>query len=245
VTARYVAPDTNFIIHARPLNDVGALIGNPIWLFGKTVIRELDEKSHHQSTRIKNRARQMLQRIEKALETGDPVFHMDLKRRTDYACLDLDANDADDRIIGEVITFANEMAAVVELLTLDTGMRIRARSHNVALVFDPERFRVTDVEDPVEKRARAAEAELERVRNAEPVIVVEAPFSEDTLELAPPLTEAMIDEIIRDQIVPEADIPASIAMGFGREQPNYERQLTEYSIASGELCKSAELSEVC
>jgi hypothetical protein len=75
------------------------------------------------------------------MSTADPLFHIDQTRRPDYASLDLDGNDADDRIIGEVIAFAHHaVAATVELLTLDTGMRIRAHSHKVVLVADTERF---------------------------------------------------------------------------------------------------------
>jgi PIN domain len=237
----YVVPDTNFLLHGRPLGDVSpAILGVDeafTWLFVRTVVKELTEKTHLQNARMRRRAGAALRAIE-AAELGESNGRPLKRYRPDpplqYAEMGFDPYDGDEKILAEIIGFkrANPEARVL-LLTLDTGMRLHAADHFVELVNSAEDLRVGDEEDPTEKELRNVQREIAAIRAAQPDVVVRFADGSTETEVAvyPPLSELHVSSIVDRLAAPEDQSPLvpTLLGAIWHEDSNYDERLAKYA----------------
>jgi len=237
----YVAPDTNFVLHGRPLAEVSPAmlgLGAPFtWLFVKTVVKELDEKTHHTNARIRRRATATLRALEASYtgQSGDLSIERFMPiPALPYADLGFDPHDADDRIRAEIVSFAKANANVcVLLLTLDTGMRMQAHDHGIRLVSPTVELRVAEEEDPDQRELRALRRQLDEIRSAKPDVdlAFEGGSKDVDICVYPPSSDDIVAAIVGAMTVPEDEsrvIPS--LLGMWRKVPDYAERLETYAV---------------
>ncbi len=244
----YIMPDTNYLLHGKPLHELTPALleinQEPTWVFAGTVIDELDEKAHLNNARIKRRARSYQKRIAAAIRNPTPsAIVYSPQQVPDYRSLNLNPLDADDRIVGDALAFAQAHPKdTLQLLTLDTGMLLRAYKHGVAVVRDAERFGIIDEDDPTEKALKAAQAELHALKRSQPEITLTVTEPNVArIVVAPPIPDAAIDEIVERAAAPEVDTGLTLPYSVGAyytECENYGESLKRYAEEMGEFLRA-------
>lgn len=245
----YVVPDTNVLLHGRPLESITAgmlALDRPfIWLFVRTVVKDLDDKSHHQNARIRKRAQSALRRLIDADASPNAVIPIERYRPGKppaYDELGLDPHDLDDRIRAEIILFARDHPETdVVLFTFDYGMQAQARDHGIELIVPAVDLRAVEEEDHTERELRLARIELTERDAAQPNVNVafESGMRDQTLFVYPELTAQMLDRIVASAASPDADTligkaVASVMIGW-RKDPGYANRLASYAAELREL----------
>jgi hypothetical protein len=150
ITAQYVAPDTNVLIHFKHISQITpADISAPAplrWLFLEQVIAELDNKAHHREGYYSKRARSLQKLISAAAE--DPAALGRGSTSTiflpnglpDLGSLDLDL--ADHRILAQAVAFQQAQdGAAVTIATNDLILQLRARMVGLDVLAFPDELR--------------------------------------------------------------------------------------------------------
>lgn len=175
----YLAPDTNVLLHYTLFTEIDwpavAEASDIILLFPATVIHELDARKYTGSDqRLQNRAQTVLRQIELAESNGPsngsvavaiapavPAAHLDE--------LHLDPVSADDRILGELITFQRVHGVDVRFVTADYGARLKAKGHGLTCVVPSPDLRRNDP-DPREQEVRDLRERIARYEAARPTL---------------------------------------------------------------------------
>lgn len=144
-----VVVDSNVLLQCQRLDNVnwrGEVKSVARVMVPLRVIEELDAKKYGDSERLRGIARQLLPWVDSLFPSGDPgpvrlredaTIELVLAERPRYR-----PSDADE----EVLEFAHDVvrfAGAVRLLTADTGMRVRARSEGLDVLFVPKEWRRT------------------------------------------------------------------------------------------------------
>lgn len=150
VKQRFVAPDTNALIHFKSVmelvpSDVG--VDAPLrWLFLEQVISEVDHKAHHHDSFYSGRAKK-LKKLFLRVESDELAIGKESTARIhfsgDLPIVDgLDLTIPDHRIIAQAIGFqqANPGTAVT-IATSDTALAMRARALGFETAEFPESLR--------------------------------------------------------------------------------------------------------
>jgi predicted ribonuclease YlaK len=108
------------------------------------VIDEIDSKKYGDSKRLRSIARELLPWIDSLFPNGDPgpvplrddaTIELALAERPRYR-----PSDADEEVL-DLAQDVARFAGKVKLMTADTGMRIRARSERLSVLFVPAAWR--------------------------------------------------------------------------------------------------------
>ena len=142
--------------------------------------RELDKhKDHHDSRKIRERARRRLQTIERWAEEGTTRLRegveVQIYRRPptcDFDALHLDRNKADDVLIATIHQYREENpGTAVLLVSQDTTARMTARDLGIQATGLPEELKLGKERDPVEEENRELRRQLDRMQNAAPKLL--------------------------------------------------------------------------
>ena len=150
ITKRFLAPDTNVLIHFKKISaiepaDLGLTVA-PNWLFLEQVISELDEKAYHRDPYYSDRAKYLKRLIVKVesdsttVGSGSTAINFFPDSLPSLQGLELAV--ADHRIILQAVSFqqANPGAAVT-LATNDAALALRARALGFDILEFPEALR--------------------------------------------------------------------------------------------------------
>lgn len=218
-------PDTNIFLQCKSLQDlpwedvfdvdqVDLLVGAPV----QDEIDRLKQDGNHRRAR---RARDTHNLFRQALASSDETVTLrDGRPRVvlTFAPLlpvgrptipTLDLSRADDRLIDEVRHYQNGVlpdGVVSLILTSDTGMKLRARRHDVAVADVPDGWMLPPESDTRDKEISKLRAELERLRNAAPILDVALQDANRqaissigaTLPFYPPLSGHDVDGLITE-----------------------------------------------
>lgn len=241
----YVVPDTNFLLHGKPLREITpAMLGVPetfVWLFVRTVIRELDDKTHSQTSRLKRRATASLRDLREAISgrsAGRSMQAFTPIPPLDYGAMGFDPYVNDERILAEIAAFKErDSDAIIFLLTRDTGIELTATLHGIDLAIPTCDLTIVEEEDTTERELRNARRELEALRAAQPEMTLS--FKDEAVELEmlvfPPLSESTLGEIVETLSAPETDSPmhasllSTIMITQLQRNPDYEVALETYA----------------
>lgn len=173
--------DTNIFLHYQPFNQVNwlnELSSTEVDIaIAPIVIRELDHhKDQHSNSKIRNRARASLKKIESVITgqggvnllKGIRVIHIDEPSLsfTDYGLRD-DVND--DHLIACCIERKSlEYDEKVVLITGDTGPRIKAHKHDIEFFDLEESLKLPNSDDEDEKEKKELENKLQKLQNSIP-----------------------------------------------------------------------------
>jgi hypothetical protein len=227
VTQRYIAPDTNSLIHFKLISEIEPSdlgLGSPIaWLMLEQVIAELDAKAHHQRAYYSRRAHQLQKLIRAARE--DALAFGNGSTATIYfpnampAVKGLNLTVADHRILSQAIAFQQEHAgAAVILATSDISLMVRAEDLGLDVLEFPDALR-REQEDARDRTIRVLEERISTLESTEPrlSIMLHEGDKPAMVELGRHFTDKELDEIV------------AVCL---REEPRYEEPRYPVEIAS-------------
>ncbi|WP_215825189.1 PIN domain-containing protein [Xanthomonas sp. MLO165] len=211
----YLVPDTNVLVQCRPLvelpwKEVFPGFDSIILVLIAPVMREVDRQKGGQG-RLAKRARTVNGLIGELLESPSVLISkqgslpdVSLICREDLRPdpeteESLDYRQADDAIVGTVSALVKACAdEPVKLLSNDNGVLMSARRIGVPFHRVPQEWLLSAESDEDQRRIKALEGELKRLRTSEPVCVVKAAalpwrFEVDGFEA---LSEAQIVELL-------------------------------------------------
>ncbi len=211
----HLIPDTNVFMQCRHLHELPWSTAFPKWdaivvVLVAPVIREIDRQKGGQG-RLAKRARiansligQLIDspEVELSGEGGRPTVTLVAvpELRPDPSLQDdLDYTQADDSIVGIVSAFLNaKEGQQVALLSNDNGPLMSARRTSVPFYRVPSDWLLPAEGDEDQKRLRALEGEVKRLKSAEPMCVIR-PHGEPWefgVERFQPLTEEQIPSLM-------------------------------------------------
>lgn len=178
MTHKFAFLDTDFFLHYVQPQDADwckFLSSDRVTLLVSSMVTDqLDKhKDQHPVRGLRKRAKSSLSRINEffkndmtaQLRDGVIVEFRAKSPLVDYASLGLDRESQDDRILADILSFAQENpTADLLLITTDMGFQIKARSHAVRVVEPPQDWRLPEVADPLEEENRALKKEVEQLR---------------------------------------------------------------------------------
>lgn len=176
--------DTMIFLHYRSVDELemADLLGSPTYtiVMPRITLRELDKhKNTHNSSRIRERARKLLKKVEQ-WSTGEeirPGVAMELMASlptVDYTGLGLNPDWSDDVLIASVLQYRDDHPEEpdVILVTQDSGPRITASQLGLRVLELPESLKLSADPDPLEVENRELLRTINALRNALPKLVV-------------------------------------------------------------------------
>lgn len=227
----YLIPDTNVLIQCLLLADIPWRDEFPeaeeiIVVIITPVQREIDRQKGGQG-RVGKRARLINSHIRRLIEASEISLSNEGRTpsvklvsghefRPDLDMLpSLDYSHPDDAIVGTVSTFCKAHPdGTVKLLSNDTGVLLTSRRVDVPFHRVPDDWLLPAESNEDQKKMRALEAEIVRLKSNEPKCIIE-PESiiwRFTVERYEPLTEAQIQSLLlklKQQFPEETDFSAS------------------------------------
>lgn len=211
----HLIPDTNVFMQCRHLHELPWSTAFPEWdaiviVLVAPVIREIDRQKGGQG-RLAKRARTANSLIGRLIDSPDVELSDNGGRptvtlvavpelRPDSSLQDdLDYTQADDSIVGIVSAFLNaQEGRPVALLSNDNGPLMSARRVGVPFHRVPSDWLLPAEGDEDQKRLRALEGEVKRLKNAEPMCVIQPQGEpwEFGAERFQPLTEEKIQSLM-------------------------------------------------
>ncbi len=204
--------DSMVYLHYRSIEhiDLAAVLGvkTVSLIIPRITLRELDKhKNTHRSGKIRDRARKVLQKIERwtageEVRPGVSAEFLPVTPSVDYAKLGLNPDWNDDVLIATVFQYkASHPDEVVILVTQDSGPRMTASHLGLNAVELPPEYRLPIEPDPLEAENRELARTIEKLQNALPRLIVcfagsDEPESHARFFLRPP-PGSMEDQIAR------------------------------------------------
>jgi len=146
----------------------------------RITLRELDKhKNMHPLSRIRNRARRILRKIErwtaegKEVRPGVSAEFFPTAPAIDFARHGLNPNWNDDMLIASVLQYKlDHPQEEVALITQDSAPKLTATHLGIKVFQLPEEYKLPEEPDPLEQENRELSRTLARLQNALPQIVV-------------------------------------------------------------------------
>jgi hypothetical protein len=183
-TTKTIFLDTMIYLHYKAVEEVDWRnvfgVDEVLVVVPRITIRELDKhKDHHESSKIRNRARKRLQIIEKWAEAETTTVRPGVLARVynklptcDFAALHLDRNRADDLLVATIAQYQQDNPTQqVLLITQDTTPRLTARALGLQASGISDEFALRGEIDPVEQENRELRRQLDRMQNAAPKLL--------------------------------------------------------------------------
>jgi hypothetical protein len=171
-------------LHYRSIEEIDflSLLGADkiIIVIPRITIRELDkEKSTHKQTRIQERAKKVLQKIEKWLQedgsirTGISVVYYDSSPTIPFDKYGLNPNWSDDFLLATIVQFKHENpTAEIYLISQDSGPRLTAQHLGIPALELPQEFMIPVIADPLELENFELKRTVAKLQSALPHLVV-------------------------------------------------------------------------
>jgi PIN domain len=213
----YLFPDTNVFVQCRPLEELDWTAWGKFdevhLVVSRPVQAEIDNQKNKGGDRLARRARRassILRRIildgggVHLIRAANPIVKIIIRIaiRPSLELNDvLDYNQHDDRLVGIVRSFLQQNpGADARVLTHDTGPMAAAQMVGVAIAPVPDEWLLPAEPSEADKKMRALEAEVQRLKQTEPQFLLECIDSNhetvDRLEL----------EVIRHEALSDAQI---------------------------------------
>lgn len=211
----YLFPDTNVLLHCKPLEQVDwSELGQ--WdqievLLTRPVQTEIDGLKGNGNARRAQRARAASSQIRDLLQShgmalqlkaGNPAVRLCLRhdlRRDDSVKDLLDFGERDDQLVGIALAFHKSTTDEVWLLTNDTGPMASASAVRLPYREVPGSWLLPPELDEAERREASLRAELARLKNLEPSFAIKLDpvrLSEEPLKAYRDLTGVEIEELM-------------------------------------------------
>jgi hypothetical protein len=181
--------DTMVYMHYKPVDDIdwpALLSADSVELrLPRITIQELDEhKNTHANSKIRDRVRRLLDRLEiwleqapASLRAGVTLAQYRARERPDCESLGLNPAWNDDVLIATILQFRTEHPATdVVLVTQDTGPRLTAKEHGIRTFRLADDLRLPPESDPMQKENQELLRKLRQLEAASPQLEVNFVF---------------------------------------------------------------------
>ena len=176
--------DCMIYLHYRPIEELdlpSILAADSITIvIPRVILRELDkQKNAHQSSRVRDRARRVLKKIEQwtageaSVRQGVSAEFFPVVPTTDYEKLALNPQWSDDVLIATILEYQRiHSAERIVLITQDSGPKLTAGQLGIPVAELSAEMKLPEEPDPLEVENRELSRMLERVQNALPQLTV-------------------------------------------------------------------------
>jgi len=215
----YLFPDTNLFVQCRPLDELDWASWQQFeevhLIVTRPVQSELDRQKSQGNARLCRRARAACSQFRdiilgdvghKTVRDCNPAVKLlikpELKPSTELSSR-LDYKRCDDELVGTVAAFIHEHPAVdARILTDDTGPMLSAKMVGIGVVPVPDDWLLAPEISDAEKKIRALEGELARLKSTEPDFQIDFVDNDDKaiqkVEIEQLVYEALADNEIAE-----------------------------------------------
>jgi hypothetical protein len=210
----FVFIDTMIFLHYRAIEEINFLdllkADSISILISRITLRELDEqKNIHQLSKIRERAKKVLNKIEEWIKTENPIRpNVNIKYYSSIPNINfekhgLKQNWNDDFLLATILQYREENPTHdVLLISQDSGPRLTAHHLNITSIELPQEFKLPIESNPLEIENRELKRTLAKIQSALPQLVVcfsgrEKVESHACFSLEPP-SNSMEDEIEKE-----------------------------------------------
>lgn len=209
----YAFIDTNIFLHYQPFDQIKwteildstnvVLIATPV------VIRELDEhKDQHRISGIRDRARTALKKIEQidleesSASLPDGVGLKYVKEPAiDFQQYGLRVETNDDHLIASCLAHLEaEPETDIVLVAGDTGLRLKARQHEIKAVELPEKYKLQSAIDSIEKENKQLQRRVQQLENRFPKLKLAFADGANQFRVTLPIPLSVPEERIQQQM---------------------------------------------
>ena len=182
---KYLFLDTMVFLHFRPVEEIRWTellnCSRVEIILPRVTIRELDKhKTTHILTKVRDRARRSLKKIEDKLNSDDRALREDVFLRfldspqsIDYASIGLNPDWADDILLASILIFKQEnLDYKVIFATDDTGARIKGRLLGIETFELPGELRLPSEPDPLVEENRKLRERIAKLTCAIPDLLI-------------------------------------------------------------------------
>lgn len=228
--AIHIFIDTMIFLHYKPIEEVdweNILGAEKITIvIPRITIRELDkEKNTHKQKRIREKAKKVLNKIEKWMQNEEPIrpavnmVYYDSIPNLAFEKYGLNPNWNDDYLLATMLQYKNDNPTTdIYLISQDSGPRLTAQHLGIPVLEMPQELMLPVVVDPTESENLELKRTLAKLQLALPHLVVcfagsEPPESHAKYYLQSPLKP--IDKELEDKLIeirkkyPKCNQPAS------------------------------------
>lgn len=187
--------DTNIFLHFKPFDEIDWLkegeCSSCEIIIAPTVVDELDKKKIGNS-KISNRARTVLQKIEKLVEDDtlqiQSNVHLKVLSQRPHTSLfdqyELNYEEPDQRILASIIDYRiKNPSTTVNFCSDDVGSRLRAKYFKIERIKLPDSYRLPSEESEFEKKIRKLELENLQLKSKNPKLKLEFENGHEYLKL--------------------------------------------------------------
>lgn len=249
---RFIAVDTSFVLHFKPLSEISASdIGQSppfTWLIVGEVMRELDVRKGTGEKPLRKRARKSVQEFERAANGAAPFagphpLEVHFRQRPfDFEANGLLPNEGDHKILADILDFKKDhLADEVLFLSDDSGARLRASKYGVPAIDAPEALMREEIDDDRDARIRELEQENRTLSETQPQL--ELTFGDETKEMLAKIAsfkKGEFEDLLRrakeqgndeDPTLAATSIPRGLAGmidNLRRPNPKYDEELANF-----------------
>lgn len=178
---KYLFIDTNIALHYRRIDEIvwREVTGNSsnTILVAPVVLKELDEKKHRAKTaKLKKRANEYVNWLwsisdnpeSREIRSDATIDFLPNEPTVDFSAHNLNDAVGDDRLLASVLSYQNAKSTKTTIITSDIGLKIKARSHNIEVISLPDKFKLSEEPDAVERENQNLKKELAEYKNRKP-----------------------------------------------------------------------------
>ena len=250
---KYLFLDTMVFLHFRPVEEIRWTellnCSRVEIILPRVTIRELDKhKTTHILTKVRDRARRSLKKIEDKLNSDDRALREDVFLRfldspqsIDYASIGLNPDWADDILLASILIFKQEnLDYKVIFATDDTGARIKGRLLGIETFELPGELRLPSEPDPLVEENRKLRERIAKLTCAIPDLLIQFSneksyikftYSEIPVESGEERTARIAEELEKERQNHQWKPSLKVAPLFTprkNEIERYNRDLNEY-----------------
>ncbi|MDH6254207.1 rRNA-processing protein FCF1 [Chryseobacterium sp. H1D6B] len=175
---KYMFLDTNIFLHFKFFDQIkwNEIVKDEFKIMlAPTVIDELDKHKRNTNSKIANRAKKALNRIDQILEEIVPSYPIEyLSQKPDNSTLskfNLQREEQDDCIIATILEFKErDNGKEIIFVTNDTGPKLKSKSYGIQTIKLTEEYLMPNEKTEVEKQLASLIAENNNLKNKIPKI---------------------------------------------------------------------------
>lgn len=170
--------DTNIFLHFTFFDQIKwkDLVNDEFKIIlAPTVVDELDKHKRNPNSKIANRAKKVLSKIDSLLEADELTYPLEYRlqkpKEATLAKYNLERQEQDDCIIAAILEFIEEdQTKVVRFVTHDTGPRLKSKFHGIQTLKIPEDYLIPNEKTEEEKLIAKLTTENSSLKNRIPKV---------------------------------------------------------------------------
>jgi len=178
--------DTNIFLHFTFFDQIKwkDLVNDEfIIILAPTVVDELDKHKRNPNSKIANRAKKVLSKIDSLLEADDLTYPLEYRlqkpKEATLSKYNLERQEQDDCIIATILEFMEEdPIKLVRFVTHDTGPKLKSKFHGIQTLKIPEDYLIPNEKTEEEKLIAKLTTENSSLKNRIPKVKLTFPGGE-------------------------------------------------------------------